>query len=179
MNKPNSSNFLIFTIILLFPIIGFSQKLNSKDSLQQKIKTAALEIMGTVKTCALITLDEENRPRVRAMDPFLPENDFTVWFGTNPNSRKVAQIKKNPKVTLYYLENKSNGYVMIQGTAELVNLQEEKNKRWKPEWEAFYPNKKEGYQLIKVTPDWMEIVSYAHNLVGDTITWEPPMVVFE
>ena len=61
MNKPNSSNFLIFTIILLFPIIGFSQKLNSKDSLQQKIKTAALEIMGTVKTCALITLDEENR----------------------------------------------------------------------------------------------------------------------
>jgi general stress protein 26 len=179
MNKPNSSNFLIFTIILLFPIIGISQKLNSKDSLQHKIKVAALEIMSTVKTCALITLDEENRPRVRAMDPFLPENDFTVWFGTNPNSRKVAQIKKNPKVTLYYLENESNGYVMIQGTAELVNLQEEKEKRWKNKWEAFYPNKTEDYLLIKVTPDWMEVVSYTHNLVGDTMTWKPPIVVFD
>ena len=35
------------------------------------------------------------------------------------------------------------------------------------------------YLLIKVTPEWMEVVSYAHNLVGDTITWEPPIVVFD
>ena len=172
------SKYIIFIFILLFPIIGISQKLDAKDSLQQKIKIAALEIMSAVKTCALITLDDDNRAKVRAMDPFLPESDFTVWFGTNPNSRKVAQIKKNPKVTLYYLENESNGYVMIQGTAELINLQEEKNKRWKPEWEAFYTNKKEDYLLIKVTPNWMEVVSYAHNLVGDTISWEPPIVIF-
>ncbi len=179
MNKSNSFILLILTFIFLIPLHGISQKFDTNDSLQQNVKVAALEIMSAVKTCALITLDEENRPRVRAMDPFLPESDFTVWFGTNPNSRKVAQIKKNPKVTLYYLENESNGYVMIHGTAELVNVQEEKDKRWKPEWEAFYPNKKEDYLLIKVTPDWMEVVSYAHNLVGDTITWEPPIVVFE
>jgi general stress protein 26 len=148
-------------------------------SLQLKIETAALEIMTSVKTCALITLDEEDRPRVRAMDPFLPEKDFTVWFGTNPNSRKVEQIKNNSKVTLYYLENESNGYVMIQGNAELVNNQEEKDKRWKPKWEAFYTNREDDYLLIKVTPEWMEVVSYTHNLVGDTISWEPPIVIFD
>ena len=179
MIKSNSSILIVLTFILFIPLYGIGQKLDAKDSLQQKVKVAAIEIMSEVKTCALITLDKENRPRVRAMDPFLPESDFTVWFGTNPNSRKVAQIKKNSKVTLYYLENESNGYVMIQGTAELINLQEEKDKRWKPEWEAFYTNKKEDYLLIKVTPNWMEVVSYAHNLVGDTISWEPPKVIFD
>ena len=52
--------------------------------------------MISAKTCALITLDSEGRPRVRVMDPFIPENDFTVWFGTNPKTRKVEQIKNNP-----------------------------------------------------------------------------------
>ncbi len=135
--------------------------------------------MTSSKTCALITVDDEGRPRVRVMDPFEPEPDFTIWFGTNPKSRKVDQIKNNPKVTLYYLENNNAGYVMIQGTAELVNDKTEKETRWKNEWEAFYPNKPHDYLLIKVTPNWMEVVSYTHNIIGDPETWEPPKVVFD
>jgi general stress protein 26 len=113
------------------------------------------------------------------MDPFLPENDFTVWFGTNTNSRKVDQIKKDPRVTLYYLGSNSSGYVMIHGIAQIIDNQEEKDKRWKDEWEAFYPNKLRDYLLIKVSPEWMEVISYSHGLVGDTITWKPPAIIFD
>ena len=56
-----------------------------------------MEIMSAAGTCTLITLDQEGRPRARVMDAFLPEDDFTVWFGTNPKSRKVAQIKNDPR----------------------------------------------------------------------------------
>jgi general stress protein 26 len=175
----NKSIFLIFTIFLLISFAGFSQNTEHLDSLDNVIYTAARDIMSSAGTCALITLDHEGRPRARAMDPFLPENDFTVWFGTNTNSRKVDQIKKDPRVTLYYLGSNSSGYVMIHGIAQIIDNQEEKDKRWKDEWEAFYPNKLRDYLLIKVSPEWMEVISYSHGLVGDTITWKPPAIIFD
>jgi len=113
------------------------------------------------------------------MDPFPPDSGFTVWFGTNPRSRKVEQIRNNPKVTLYYLEESGSGYVMIYGKAQLVDDQEYKDKWWKEEWAAFYPDNKENYLLIKVTPEWMEVVSYIHGITGDPVTWEPPRITFK
>ncbi len=173
------SIYLIFTILLFIPFKSFSQNIDLNDDSNIKIKNAAREIMTAAGTCALITLDEEGRPRVRVMDPFLPESDFTVWFGTNPKSRKVNQIKKNPKVTLYYLDSDASGYVMIHGKAQLVDDQKVKEKRWKDEWEAFYPNKPEGYLLIKVSPEWMEVISYTHGILGDPTTWQPPVILFD
>ena len=178
MKKINKSIYLIFTIFLLIPSVGFNQNNEHLDSLNNKLINAAREIMTSAETCALITLDHEGRPRVRAMDPFLPESDFTVWFGTNPKSRKVDQIKKDPRVTLYYLASDGSGYVMIHGIAQIVNNQKEKEKRWKVEWESFYPNKPEDFILVKVSPEWMEVISYAHGVVGDPITWETPRVIF-
>ena len=96
--------------------------------------------MNSAGTCALITLDEEGRPRVRAMDAFPPENDFTVWFGTNPKSRKVNQIKNDPRVTLYYLENDGSGYVMIYGKAQLVDELRKKKNIGKLNGRLFTPN---------------------------------------
>ncbi len=179
MRQIQKSIYLLFAIILLIPLVGFSQNIEHLDSLNNKLLTAAREIMSSAGTCALITLDQEGRPRVRAMDPFLPESDFTVWFGTNANSRKVDQIKNDPRVTLYYLESEDSGYVMIHGIAQIVDSQKEKEKRWKVEWEAFYPNKLEDYLLIKVSPEWLEVVSYSHGLLGDPVTWKPPTVVFD
>ncbi len=172
------SNYLLLMILLLVPFIGISQTIQLKDSSNIKLINAAREIMVTAGTCALITLDEEGRPRVRVMSPFIPENDLTVWFGTNSKSRKVDQIKKDPRVTLYYLDSDASGYVMIHGIAQIVDDQMEKEKRWKDEWEAFYPNRPEGYLLIKVSPIWMEVISYTCGIVGDPITWQPPKVLF-
>jgi general stress protein 26 len=170
---------IIFLFLLLIPSKNFSQNIVRKDSSDIKLIDVAREIMTSAGTCALITIDEEGRPRVRVMDPFLPESDLTVWFGTNPKSRKVAQIKKDSKVTLYYLDKDASGYVMIHGTAQLVNDQKEKDKHWKEEWEAFYANKNEDYLLIKVSPEWMEVISYKHGILGDPITWKPPVVLFD
>jgi general stress protein 26 len=179
MKKNNTSLFFIFIIFLLIPLMGFNQNSKHLDSLNNKLTNAAREIMTSAKTCALITLDQEGRPRVRTMDPFPPERNFSVWFGTNPKSRKVDQIKKDQRVTLYYLENDGSGYVMIHGLAQIVNDQKEKEERWKVEWEAFYPNKNENFLLIKVSPEWMEVISYSHGIIGDPLTWKPPSVIFD
>ena len=170
---------ILFLTLLFIPFPSFGQNLPPKDSVNIRLMTVAKEIMTAAGTCALITIDKEGRPRVRVMDPFLPESDFTVWFGTNPKSRKVDQIKKNPKVTLYYLDSDASGYVMIHGIAQLVDGKEEKEKYWKDAWEAFYPNKPEDYLLIKVSPEWMEVISVTRGINGDPTTWKPPVVLFD
>jgi general stress protein 26 len=179
MKTIKTSIFFMGIIFLLIPSFAFCQPSEPLDSLKTKVMLAARKIMTSAKTCALITLDEEGRPRVRTMDPFAPESDFTVWFGTNPKSRKVEQIKKDARVTLYYVENENSGYVMLHGKAQIINDQEEKEKRWKAEWEAFYPNRYEDFVLLKVSPQWLEVVSYSRGMVGDPITWEPPKVIFD
>jgi len=170
---------LIFLVILLMPESGISQETKLKDSINTKMFVAAREIMIGAGTCALITLDDEGKSRARTMDPFIPESDFTVWFGTNSNSRKVDQIKNDPRVTLYYFDGKSQGYVVISGTAQLIDDAIEKEKYWKEEWKSFYTNKKDNYLLIKVTPNWLEILSPSHGIYNDPTTWQPPVIMFE
>lgn len=169
----------LFTLILFVPFIGFSQNNELSDSLRNKALTAAKGIMTNATTCALITVDQEGQPRVRTMDPFPPENDFTVWFGTKKNTRKVEQIKNDPRVTLYYLENGDSGYVVIHGKAHLIDDKKEKEKRWKESWEAFYTDKNKNYLLIKVVPENMEVLSYTHGIMADPATWKPPVIVFD
>ncbi|MAZ93929.1 MAG: hypothetical protein CMF58_05865 [Lentimicrobiaceae bacterium] len=142
------------------------------------IKSAAKEIIANSQSCALITIDRDGSPRARAMDPFPIEENFTVWFGTNPKSRKVSQIQHDPRVTLYYINKDISSYVVICGTAELVSNQILKNKYWKRKWESFYINNQENYLLIKVSPLWMEVLSSKHNINNDTVTWMPPRINF-
>lgn len=169
----------IVLLILLVPSKGFSQDKESKDSLNETLTDAAREIMSAAGTCTLITLDDEGRPRARVMDAFLPEDDFTVWFGTNPKSRKVTQIKNDARVTLFYLDQDASGYVMIHGKAQIVDDPIEKQKWWKDQWEAFYPNREEAFVLIRVSPDWMEVLSNTRNIIGDPLSWEPQKVLFD
>lgn len=169
---------LVFLFLVSIPILGISQQTKNTQFSKTALIKAATEIMNSTGTCALITVDENGISRVRTMDPFSPEKDLTVWFGTNPKSRKVAQIRKNNNVTIYYRDKDDSGYVTLHGKAELVNRKEFKDKYWKEAWKSFYPNKKESYLLIKVTPIWMEIVSPPRNIVGSTETWEPPILYF-
>ena len=166
-------------MIIIMPCKMFSQNTALNDQEEEKLIIAAREIMEASGTCALITLDEELIPMVRIMDPFPPENDFTVWFGTKAESRKVNQILNNPDVSLYYQDSDASGYVVIHGKAQIIDDQIEKQKRWKDAWEDFYPNKREGYLLIKVSPEWMEILSVTRGINGDQKTWQTPIVQFD
>jgi general stress protein 26 len=173
----HTMRFVSFPVILLlfFNLTGTAQ---SNDSTRQAHLQAAREIMTGVENCALITLDKKGMPQVRTMDPFEPEGDFTVWLATNPNSRKVQQLKRNKTVTLYYVDKDEKGYVTLHGKAILVDDQKEKDKRWKEEWKFFYTNRTDQYLLIQVIPDYLEVIHYGREISGDPKTWQPAKVVF-
>jgi general stress protein 26 len=145
---------------------------------RDKLLAAAREIISTARYCALITLDSSGRPQARAMDPFQPDENMVVWFGTNSRSRKVAEIRRHPRVTLYYFDREGQAYVTMSGIARLVNDSREKAKRWKDEWKDFYPDRAKDYLLIEVTPKKLEVISQKLSILGHPNTWEPPSVIF-
>lgn len=142
------------------------------------IVTAARHVIEQARYCALITLDERGQPHARTIDAFAPEDTFVVWIGTNAASRKIAHIKREPRVTLYYFDAKDPGYVTLLGRAEIVDAAAEKARRWKEEWTSFYQNKNLGsdYVLIKVTPFRLEAVSYSMHVLNDPKTWAVPAI---
>jgi general stress protein 26 len=148
--------------------------MNTLKTSKMSLKEIAKELMVNAESAALITVDSIGVTHVRAMDPFLPEDNFTVWMGTNPKSSKVSQIKKNNLVSLYYFDKESAGYITLQGIATIVNTREKKEQYWKKEWKNFYKNTTTDYILIKFVPNKATIISEKHQVLGDSITWEAP-----
>lgn len=160
----------VVIVLVLLNLLACSER----KTVKKELKEIAREVMTTSKNCALITVDSLGVAHARAMDPFLPEKDFTVWMATNPKSKKVSDIANNPKVTLYYFDKNDPGYVTLQGTATLVNDREKKQKFWKEDWKNFYRNRDTDYLLIKVIPEKLYVISEHYKVLGDTITWKAP-----
>jgi general stress protein 26 len=155
-----------------------AQESGAKSLSRTELIAAAREIMTASRYCALITLDSSGSPQARTLDPFPPDENMVVWLGTNPRTRKVAQIRRNPRVTLYYFDREAQAYVTISGIARLVNDPIEKAKRWKDEWKDFYPDRARDFVLIAVKPERLEVVSVKKGIVGDPNSWKPAAVNF-
>ena len=145
---------------------------------REQLLKAAREIMAASRYCAVITVDAAGRPVARAIDAFAPDERMVVWFATNPKTRKVQDLRRDPRVTLYYFDQRSPGlgYVTMYGRARLVDDEAEKQKRWKPEWAKLWPDRHESYLLVEVRPERLEIVSPQHGLNSDPVTWRPIVV---
>jgi general stress protein 26 len=140
---------------------------------------AAREIMAGQTYCALITQDSAGRPQVRTMNPFPPEADMSVWMATNSRSRKVEEIRNNPRVSLYYANHKdATGTVIIHGEAVLVDDMEEKLKRKRAYWDQSFPDWS-YLMLIKVVAKEIEVLNYRCSYLNDPVTWRIPTAELE
>jgi general stress protein 26 len=164
---------LLAGALLLSPAGLEAQTPARRDSIVQ----VARSLIEGAHYAALITTAPDGSLQARTVDPFAPDSAFVVWIGTNPRTRKVAEIRRDPRVTLYWFDPKALGYVTLHGRARLVNDSAEKARRFKPAWAAFYPDRARDYLLIEVQPERMEVVSPAHGITGDSMTWRPPTVI--
>jgi len=135
-------------------------------------------IVDSSNSRVLVTVDETEKPRARTMSPFTPEENWVIWLGTFPTSRKVEQIKNNPNVVVFYYDSKTFSYVNISGTARLVNDPHLKAKYWKEGWKRFYPDRDKDYILVEVTPERLEVCSFEYRLFWDQ-EGIPPSVEFD
>lgn len=170
------SGFLSF-LFLTFSYQGIliAQQSFSKDT----IITAALEIMNETTYCALVTVDSTGQPQVRTMNPYPANDELITWFGTSRYSRKVREIRNNPKVAVYYADHlNAKGYVNISGIAEIIDDRDVLMKMKRDYWESI-PDWKENFVLIKIIPVTVEVINYRHKLTNEPKTFKAPMVILK
>ena len=181
MNNISLRKLFVFILAaFLFPgIVTAQNTFRSGEISRDSLLKAARLIVDSSRCRVLVSVDEQGKPHIREMDPFSPDDEFVIWFGTSPNSRKVSQIKNNPNVAVYYYDAKTLSYVSINGKAELVNDPEEKAKHWKEYWKVYYPDRDKDMILIKVVPQRLELISYWYKIFWQSDSYLPQFVEFD
>jgi general stress protein 26 len=140
-------------------------------------RTKAVELMKTADVAVLTTINGERFPETRAMFNLrcakqFPELDslfqgmeevFITYFTTNTSSSKVAHIKKNPKVSVFYCNSRELKGLMVSGLMEIVMDREVKSRIWQKGWEIYYPSGVDDpdFTILRLKP---LVVKYYHNL---------------
>lgn len=138
---------------------------------------AAREIIRETTYCGLVTIDSTGQPQVRTMNPFPANDELITWFATSRTSRKVREIKNNPKVCVYFANHLSaKGYVNIAGIAEVIDDKELLTKMKRDYWNGI-PNWRDIFVLIKIVPETIEVINYKHGLNNDPNTSGAPRIV--
>ncbi|MDQ1305019.1 MAG: hypothetical protein QG671_848 [Actinomycetota bacterium] len=127
---------------------------------------AGLAIARGAEFAFLITSGTGDAPTVRLMQPFPPSDDFTVWLGTSPASRKAAELRANPAATIAYQAPDGTGYVSVQGVASLVTDLEARAGHWREEWQAFFPGGPKGdvFVLVQLVAHRLEVADFARGI---------------
>lgn len=138
------------------------------------LEAAARTIVNSVPYPTFITTDARGRPQARTVQPMAPDSGWAVWFATNPRTRKVAEIARQPHVVLHYFDAASKSYVAMAGRARVIRDRATKDAHWNPAWSGFYADRDTSVVLIVVQAEQLEIVSAALGVEGDKATWRPP-----
>jgi general stress protein 26 len=172
--------FLITIVSLAFLTFFISQKLNGQSVVSRDtMKVAAREIMNETHYCALVTMNSDGQPQIRTMNPFPANDELITWFATSRLSRKVSEIKNNPKVCVYYADHvNAKGYVSITGTAQVIDDKDLLVKMKRDYWNGI-PDWQNKFVLIKIIPKKMEVINYKHGLNNDPNTSAAPSIVFQ
>jgi general stress protein 26 len=167
--------FMLSLLVLLTASTLNGQLAVNRDTLM----LAAHEIINETTYCGLVTVDPSGQPQIRTMNPFPGiKDDFVVWFATSRDSRKVKEIKTNPKVCVYFANHvAAKGYVNINGTATVIDDKDLLIKMKRDYWNGM-PNWQEIFVLIKIIPGSIEVINYKHGLNNDPATFKAPSITF-
>jgi general stress protein 26 len=167
-------------ILLLVAMLPPAAAAQAPKPTRAAIIAAATDIIQKAHYCTFVTIGEGGQPQARIVDPISPDAGLTIWFATNPLTRKVNQVRRNPKVTLLCFDASTSSYVTVLGRGDPVTDPVEKKRHWKADWASIYPKGagNDEFMLIRITPARVEIVSESRGMNGDAKTWLPLAIDF-
>jgi general stress protein 26 len=124
-------------------------------------KQKIVEIMKKASNFAFLATCDGGQPRVRPVSPMV-EDDMSVWVATSASSRKVKQIKKNPRMSLAFVVHpQGDKAATIIGDAEIVEDMEQKKRIWglaSYDPSQFWPDgpKSKDYCVLKINVKQIE-----------------------
>lgn len=111
----------------------------------------------------LATIDDKGYPNIRALIKMENQGLKTIWFTTNTSSRKIPQLQKNLKVSVYFVDFENWMGLTLVGTIEILQDAESRKRCWREGFEKYYPQgvADPDYSVLRFTAQWGE---YYHKL---------------
>lgn len=155
----------------------------AKEFTADAVVGAALDIARSAGFAFLITsaTTPSSGVSARLMQPFAPDDDFIVWLGTSPSSRKVAELQADATATLAYEAVDGAGYVSATCDATIVTDDDARKAHWRDDWTAFFPGGAGGddFVVLCLRARRLEVVSFAHGITPTPYGVKAAVVVRE
>lgn len=149
------------------------------------IRQSCLDVMSVAEAVYVTTLDEDAAPCTRAMfnlrridqfpgaSPLFEghDGDLLVYLSTNTSSEKMRQIRRDPRVSLYYCVPRTFHGVMLSGCLHTETDPRLKQGLWQEGWERYFPSGVEDsdYTILSLRPSrvrgWLGHSSFDARLV--------------
>ena len=116
----------------------------------------SLDLVNNSTIAMLGTNGDDGYPNIKAMIKVENEGLKTIWFSTNTSSRRVAQVLRDHKTCVYFVDmNKWKG-LMLVGTVEVLQDAESRQRLWHPGDEKYYPLgvADPDYSVLRFTAQW-------------------------
>ncbi len=115
------------------------------------------ELTKHIRMAMLTTADDEGHLRSRPMARQEIDDDGTLWFFTDRDSRKVHEADAS-HVNVTFVDPKADTFVSISGYGELVTDDAKVHELWNPFVKAWFPNGPDdpNVGLLKITPTGAE-----------------------
>jgi len=128
---------------------------------QSQSQPRIAELTRDYKFAAFTTMGEHGIPNTRPMATQEAEPDMDLWFATWLDSEKVDELRRNPKVGVYYYDAEKNigRYVSIGGTVEIIKDQARFKRYWKDSWRQWFPKGPDDPDAVLLKVD-AEVVTY-------------------
>lgn len=128
------------------------------SDLQERIFT----ILAQPHLASFATVTEQGTPWVRYVVAHAA-HDLSIRFATSRETRKVAQLKKNPEVHITAGVTDlatATSYVQIEGTAAFVTDQAERDAFWHDNLKKYFSGPQDpSYGVVVVQPRRIELYS--------------------
>ncbi|HMK80832.1 MAG TPA: pyridoxamine 5'-phosphate oxidase family protein [Xanthobacteraceae bacterium] len=109
------------------------------------------ELMGRISVCMLTTHDGE-KIRSRPMPAYVRHEDAAVYFLTDAQAHKDAEIRGNPNVGLGFADG--HKFVSVTGRAEVSQDRAKIRELWSSGAKAWWDSPDDpNIRLLTVTPD--------------------------
>ena len=92
-----------------------NEQLKASDETKQAVK----DFLATHQTGVLSTTDDDGGPRA-AVVYFSVRDDFSITFATKKETKKHANLQRDPRAMFVVYEESSQSTVQVQGHAEVI-----------------------------------------------------------
>jgi general stress protein 26 len=138
------------------------RKLMQKD----EAKGQGLALVNNARIAMLGTNGDDGYPNIKAMIKADNEGLKRIWFSTNTSSKRVAQLLRDPKACVYFVDFEQWKGLMLVGTVEVLQDAESKERLWTEGDEKYYPLgvTDPDYSVLRFTAEWGNYYHALSNL---------------